>query len=59
MVDYGCDTSGILLVKLKFLEVKVCIVVVYGLTAGDVSEKERFWNDLKRFVGRVIGIDCI
>ena len=29
------------------------MVVVYGPTGGDVDERERFWNDLDRFMDRV------
>ena len=37
----------------KLSRVKVCVVVVYGPTEGQVEERERFWNDLDRVVERV------
>ena len=38
----------------KLSRVKVCVVVVYGPTEGQVEERERFWNDLDRVVERVV-----
>ena len=41
-------------VKFKFSRVKVCVVVVYGPTKGELEERERFWNDLEKAVDRII-----
>ena len=38
--------------QVKFSRVKVCEVVVYGLTEWDLEERDRFWNDLDRVVDR-------
>ena len=41
------------MVKFQLSRVKVCVVVVYGPTEGDLEEKERVLNDLDRTVDRV------
>ena len=46
LIDFGCVSSRILLAKFKFSRVKVCVVVVFGTTKGEVEERKRFWNDL-------------
>ena len=43
VIDFGCVSSRILWIKFKFSRVKVCVVVAYGLSKGDVEEKDRFW----------------
>ena len=53
VIDLGCASSRPLWVWFKFSRVKVCVVVVYGLTAGEVRERERFLNDLDGVVDRV------
>ena len=42
VIDFGCVSSRILWIKFKFSRVKVCLVVGYGLTEGDVKERDRF-----------------
>ena len=39
--------------KFRFLRVKVCGVLGYGLNEENGKERERFWNDLDRTVDRV------
>ena len=51
--DFGCVTSRTLCVKFQFSRVKVCVMVVYVPTEGEVVERERFRNDLDRVVDRV------
>ena len=46
--DFGYVSSRTLWVKFKFSMVKACVVVEYSPTAGDVEEKERFWNNLRQ-----------
>ena len=40
VVDFGCVSSRILWIKLKFSRVKVCVVVGYGPNDGDDEEKQ-------------------
>ena len=37
----------------KYSRVKVCVVVVNGLSEEKVEERERFWNNLDTVVERV------
>ena len=46
VVEFRCVCIRFLWVKLKFVRVKVCIVV-YSLTQGDNEKREKFWS---RFV---------
>ena len=32
---------------------KVCVLVIHGLTERDVVERDRFWSDLNKVVDRV------
>ena len=57
VIVFGCVSSRILWVKLKFSRVKVCVVAVYGPIEGEVEERKRSWNDLDRVVDR-IGYVC-
>ena len=41
VIDFGCVTSRILWIKLKFLRVKVCVVVGYGPTERDGEKREK------------------
>ena len=47
--DFGCVSSRILWIKLKFSKVKVCVVLGYGPSKGDVEERDsvvgmgKFW----------------
>ena len=42
MLDFGCVSSRILWIKLKFSKVKICVVLGYGPNEGDGEEKDRF-----------------
>ena len=46
MVDFGCFSSRILWIKVKFSKIKVFVVVGYSPNEGDGEEKDRFWNDM-------------
>src|SRR5678815_5909294 len=46
MVDFDCVSPRILMVKLKFEKVKVCVVVTYGPSKGNVEESTIFWDNL-------------
>ena len=50
VIDFGYVSAWDLQVQLKFSMVKICVVVVYGPTEGEVEEKEKFWNDLEMVV---------
>ena len=52
VVDFGCVSSRILWIKLKFSSVKICVVVGYG-PSEDVEERDIFWNDIDRILDRV------
>ena len=43
VVKSGWVSSRILWIKSRFSRVKVCVVVGYGPSEGDVKERERFW----------------
>ena len=53
VVDLGCVSSRILLIKFKFSKVKVCLVVEYGPNEGYGEERERFWSDMDRTLDNV------
>ena len=53
VVDFGCENSGILWIKLKLLMVKVCVMVGYSTNEGDGEERDRFWNDMDRTLDSV------
>ena len=53
VVDFGCVSFRILLIKFKFSRVKVCVVVGYGPHEGDGEEKDRFWNGRDRTLDNV------
>ena len=42
MVDFVCVSPRILMVKFKFEKVKVCVVVTYGPSEGNVEEYDFF-----------------
>ena len=46
MVDFDCVSPRILMVKFKFEKVKVCVVVTYGPSEGNVEESTIFWDNL-------------
>ena len=48
VVDFGCVSSRILWIKLKFSSVKVCVVVGYGPNEGDGEERDKLWKDMER-----------
>ena len=52
LIDFGCVTSRILLIKFKFSRVKVCVVVGYS-PSEDVEERDIFCNDMDWILGRV------
>ena len=51
--DFRYVSSRTLWVKFKFSRVKVCKVLVYDPTEGEVKESEWFWNFLDKGVDRV------
>ena len=53
VIDFGFVSSRIFLIKLMFPRVKVCVVVEYSPSEGDVDERDRFWNDMNRILDRV------
>ena len=53
VVDFGCISSRILWIKLKFSRVKVCVVVRYNPSEGDSEERNRFWNNMNRILDGV------
>ena len=53
LVEVGCISCRILRIKFKFSRVKVCEVVGYGPSEGDVGERNRFWSDIDRILDRV------
>ena len=53
MIDFVCVSSRALWVNLKFSVVKVCVVVVYGLTDENVEERER---EILEYIHRVVDI---
>ena len=52
MIDFGCVSSRILWIKLKFLRVNDCVVVGYSPNEGDGEERDRFWNNLDRVLDK-------
>ena len=48
VVKFGCISSRILRIKLKFSRVKLCVVVGYGPNEADGEERDRFWSDMDR-----------
>ena len=38
--DFGCVSARILLIKFQFSRIKVCVVVGYGPSEGDVEERD-------------------
>src|SRR5678816_3429211 len=53
MVDFVCVSTRILMVKFKFEKVKVCVVVMYGPSEGNVEENTIFWDNLNDILDRV------
>ena len=53
MIDFGCVSSRILWIKLKFSRVNSYVVVGYGPNEGNGEERERLWNVLDRIVDSV------
>ena len=53
MIDTGCVSCRILWIKFRFSWVKVCVVVGYSPSKGDIEERDRFWNDFNRILDRV------
>ena len=53
VINFECVSYITLRVKFKFSRVKVCLMVVYRPTKGEIEEMEKFWNDLDRVVDRV------
>ena len=52
VIDFGCVSSRILWIKFKFSRVKICVVVGYSPSDGNVEERESFWSDLNRLLDR-------
>src|SRR5678815_4943822 len=46
MVDFVCESTRILMVKFKFEKVKVCVVVTYFPSEGNVEESAIFCDNL-------------
>src|SRR5678815_2301140 len=46
MVEFVCVSPRFLMVKFKFQKVKVCVVVTYGPSEGNVEESTIFWDNL-------------
>src|SRR5678816_1705234 len=46
MVDFVCVSTRSLKVKLKFEKVKICVVVTYDPSEGNVEESTIFWDIL-------------
>ena len=53
VIDFGCVNSRILWIKFKFYRIKVCVVLGYGPSEGDVEERDRFWSDMDNILDRV------
>ena len=53
VVIFGCVTFRMLWVKFKFSSIKVCVVVEYSPTEGNVEEWEKLWSDLDRVQDKV------
>ena len=53
MIDFVCVSSIILWITLNFSRIKVCRVVGYDPSEGDVEERGRYWNDMDRILDRV------
>ena len=43
-VEFRCDSSRLLWIKLSFVVFKVDVVIVYGPTEGDAERREKFWR---------------
>ena len=54
MVDFVCVSSRILIVKFKFEKIKVCVVVTYGPSEGNVEESAIFWDNLNDVLDGVV-----
>ena len=52
-IDFGCVSSRILRIKLKFSRAIVCVIVGYGPNEGDGEEKDILWNDMDRILARL------
>ena len=52
VIDFGCLSSKILWIKLKFSRVIVLVVVGYSSNEDD-EERDRFWNDMDRILYRI------
>src|SRR5678816_4642233 len=46
MVDFVCVSPRSLKVKFKFEKVKICVVVTYDPSEGNVEESTIFWDNL-------------
>ena len=53
VADFGCVSSRILWIKLKFSRVKVCVVVGYDPNGGDGEERDRWWNDMDKTLDNI------
>ena len=53
VIDFGCVSSRILWIKLKFSRVKVCVMVGCSPNEGDGEERDRFWNHMDRILDTV------
>ena len=53
VIEFGCISFRTLWIKFKYSRVKVCVVVGYGPNEGIGEERERFWNEMDRTMGRV------
>ena len=53
LIDFGCVSSRILFIKVKFSSVKVLVVARYGPNEGNGEVRDRFCNDIYKIMNRV------
>ena len=51
-INFGCVSSRILWIKIKFSRVKFCVVVGYDPNEGDGEERDRIWNNMDSILDR-------
>ena len=49
-INFGFVTTRSLWLKFRFSRGKLCVVVLYGPTGGNVEERARFWKDLDKVI---------
>src|SRR5678815_5516844 len=55
MVDFVCVSTRSLKVKFKFEKVKICVVVTYDPSEGNVEKSMIFWDNLNDVLDGGIG----